>query len=80
MDKVTNSLLGAFYVVTNNCLFQDMNKQLADSGRKALDGAFMRKGQVGNWRQHFTLELEERFKEWEARWLKGCSLKFEYGD
>ena len=25
-------------------------------------------------------ELEEMFKEWEARWLEGCSLKFDYGD
>ena len=57
-----------------------MNQQLADSGRKALDGAFMRKGKVGNWRQHFTPELEKRFKEWEARWLEGCSLKFDYED
>ena len=57
-----------------------MNQQLAVGGRKALHGTFMRKGQVGNWRQHFTPELEKRFKEWEARWLEGCSLKFDYGD
>ena len=39
----------------------------------------MRKGQVGNWRQHFTPELEEGFKKWETKWLEGCSLKFDYG-
>ena len=57
-----------------------MNHQLENSGRKTKEGTFMRKGQVGDWRQHFTPELEERFEEWETKWLNGCSLKFDYGD
>ena len=57
-----------------------MNQELENSGKKKGGGSFMRKGQVGDWRRHFNPELEERFKEWEAKWLDGCSLKFGYGD
>ena len=41
-------------------------------------GAFMNKGKTGNWKSHFTPELEKRFEEWEAKELKGSDLKFEY--
>ena len=40
--------------------------------------AFMRKGQTGNWRKHFTPELEKRFEEWERKGLEGSDLKFTY--
>ena len=39
----------------------------------------MRKGKAGDWKTYFTPELDKRFKEWEAKWLKGSDLKFEYG-
>lgn len=40
--------------------------------------AFMRKGQTGNWRKHFTPELEKRFDEWEKEGLKDSELTFTY--
>eukprot|EP00094_Tigriopus_californicus_P011304 TCALIF_10911-PA protein Name:"Similar to SULT1E1 Estrogen sulfotransferase (Homo sapiens)" AED:0.09 eAED:0.09 QI:179/0.5/0.6/1/1/1/5/82/273 len=39
---------------------------------------FMRKGQTGNWRLHFTPELEEKFIDWEQKWLKDSDFKFVY--
>ena len=29
-------------------------------------------------RRRETSELVKRFQKWEARWLEGCDLKFEY--
>ena len=48
--------------------------------KKTMNGTFMRKGKTGNWREHFTPELENRFKEWETKWLRGSGLKFEYDE
>ena len=45
---------------------------------KGEGGAFMNKGKTGNWKKHFTPELEKRFEEWETRELEGSDLKFEY--
>lgn len=42
------------------------------------DAKFMRKGQVGDWRNHFTPQLEERFKAWEEKSLIGSDLKFTF--
>jgi len=39
---------------------------------------FMRKGEVGDWKNHFTPELEKKFQKWENKWLEGTDLKFEY--
>ena len=38
----------------------------------------MRKGQVGDWVNHFTPDLEKRFDEWERNWLSDSDLKFQY--
>jgi hypothetical protein len=38
----------------------------------------MRKGQSGSWKKHFTPDIEERFEKWEAKWMAGSDLKFEY--
>ncbi len=42
------------------------------------EGCFMRKGETGNWRKHFTPGMEDRFLQWEAKWLEGSDLKFTY--
>jgi len=39
---------------------------------------FMRKGQVGDWKNYFTPELENKFEEWERKWLKDSDLTFQY--
>ena len=59
-------------------IYKELNDQLEKRGKNVVEGTFMRKGKAGNWKEHFTLELEERFKEWEAKSLMGSSLKFEY--
>ena len=38
----------------------------------------MRKGQVGDWVNHFTPELEIKFEEWEKKWLNDSDFKFQY--
>ena len=40
--------------------------------------AFMRKGQVGDWKNHFTPALQQKFEEWERKWLKDSDLEFQY--
>ena len=60
-------------MVTIFC-FQMMSKHVeADVG-----AAFMRKGQTGGWKKHLTPDMVERFEMWEAKWLDGSDLKFEY--
>ena len=59
--------------------FQDLNQQLEKKGKDRVDGTFMRKGKAGDWKAHFSPELERRFKEWEDKWLRGSDLKFDYG-
>ena len=59
--------------------FQDLNQQLEKKGKDKVDGTFMRKGKAGDWKAHFTPELEKRFTEWEDKWLRGSDLKFDYG-
>ena len=55
------------------------NFQIANKDTKKDEGLnFMVEGTTGKWRKRFTPELERRFQEWEARWLEGCDLKFEY--
>ena len=38
----------------------------------------MRKGQVGDWVNHFTKDMEKKFDEWEKNWLKDSDLTFQY--
>ena len=38
----------------------------------------MRKGQAGNWKKHFTPEMERKFEAWERKWLEGSDLEFVY--
>ena len=40
--------------------------------------SFMRKGEVGDWKNNFTPELEKKFEEWENKWLQYSDLKFQY--
>ena len=68
VDIDYNCYVGFFQA--SQASFEEVNK-----GEKV---AFMRKGQVGDWVNHFTPELEKRFDEWEKRSLKGSDLKFQY--
>lgn len=39
---------------------------------------FIRKGQVGDWKNYMSADLSSRFDEWIERNSKGSDLKFEY--
>ena len=49
-----------------------------DDAHKTENAKFMRKGETGDWKNHFTPELEKKFVEWEKRWLEGSDFKFTY--
>ena len=42
-------------------------------------GSFIRKGQTGDWKNHFTPEMTARFDAWMADKLKGTDLSFPEG-
>ena len=39
---------------------------------------FMRKGQVGDWKNRFTPQLVQKFEAWEAKGLENCTMKFTF--
>ena len=48
-----------------------------DLSLKAWD-KFMRKGKIGDWKNHFDQETVEKFSKWEAKWLQGTDFQFRY--
>ncbi|XP_037090162.1 sulfotransferase 1C4-like [Pollicipes pollicipes] len=43
-------------------------------------GDFIRKGKIGDWKNHFTPEMSEKFDKWMAEKLKGTDLSFTMED
>ena len=41
-------------------------------------GRFIRKGEVGNWKEYFDEELLDEFVQWEQKELNGNELEFEF--
>jgi len=39
---------------------------------------FIRKGKIGDWKNHFTSEMSERFDDWIEKNTRGSGLKFDY--
>ncbi|KAF0288786.1 Sulfotransferase family cytosolic 1B member 1 [Amphibalanus amphitrite] len=39
-------------------------------------GSFIRKGKTGDWKNHFTPEMTEKFDKWMAQKMKGTDLKY----
>ncbi|XP_019614551.1 PREDICTED: sulfotransferase family cytosolic 1B member 1-like [Branchiostoma belcheri] len=65
--------------VVNDCTFGSMKANMAKSqhaGKKVL----ARKGVVGDWKQHFTLEQSDSFDAMFRRALGGTGLDFEYDE
>lgn len=44
--------------------------------RNVSDGRFVRKGVTGDWKEHFSPELNRRIDEWIQRNLSGSDLTF----
>ncbi|KAI9563465.1 hypothetical protein GHT06_010928 [Daphnia sinensis] len=52
------------------------NKAAKKFGAMNEDGRFIRNGKTGDWKNHFSPELNQRIDEWVARNLEGTDLKF----
>ena len=55
-----------------------VNKEELRNNYISKDGDFMRKGEIGNWKEHFSPELNEKMDKWIEKHLKGSDLKFTY--
>ena len=51
-------------------------QELQALGYFKKDGAFVRKGEIGDWKNHFDVEIQEKFDNWIENNLKGTDLKF----
>ena len=71
--------------IAKQCTFSAMqkndavNKSYTDKFRKETDARFMRKGVVGDWRNHFTEEQSARMDMLVAEKMAGTGLEYDYG-
>ena len=67
--------------IAEQCTFKGMTKNAAtfklDENEKGT-GPFLRKGAVGDWKNHFTPEQNERFEKDVLGKLDGSGLEFDY--
>ena len=73
--------------IAEQTLFKNMKKNPAanmywtDRYRDDDHGRFMRKGKVGDWRNHFTEEQSAKVDAWIAERIPSdCGLVFDFGD
>ena len=66
--------------IAEQCTFSGMKKNAASFSLKTEDGesSFLRKGVVGDWRNYFTPELNERFENEVLAKLKESGLVFDF--
>ncbi|KAK7026829.1 hypothetical protein SK128_005657, partial [Halocaridina rubra] len=70
--------------IAEHCSFGSMSKNKATNNEDILahpeanksDIKFMRKGEVGDWRNHLTAEQTKAFKEWTAKHLAGTDFPY----
>ena len=43
------------------------------------EGSYIRKGVVGDWKNHFTAEQSEQFQQMYKEKMVGCGLEFKFG-
>ena len=66
--------------IAEQCTFSGMKKNKASYSLPAKDGesSLLRKGVVGDWKNYFTPELNERFENEVLAKLKGSGLEFDF--
>ena len=66
--------------IAEQCTFSEMNKKSASYVMKSEKGetSLLRKGVVGDWKNYFTPELNEKFEKEVLAKLKGSGLEFDF--
>ena len=66
--------------ISEQCTFSGMKKNAASYSIPTKDGesSMLRKGVVGDWKNYFTPELNERFQNEVLAKLKGSGLEFDF--
>ena len=66
--------------IAEQCTFSGMKKNAASYSIKGHEGetSLLRKGVVGDWKNYFTPELNERFADEVLAKLKGSELEFDF--
>ena len=66
--------------IAEQCTFSGMKKNAASFATFYKDGKFslLRKGLIGDWKNYFTPELNERFENEVLAKLKGSGLEFDF--
>ena len=66
--------------IAEQCTFSGMKKNAASYSIPTADGetSLLRKGVVGDWKNHFTPELNERFEKEVVAKLEGSGLVFDF--
>nr|XP_053633850.1 luciferin sulfotransferase-like isoform X3 [Cherax quadricarinatus] len=70
--------------LTHHCSFEEMSKNPAVNHetlrmaptQEAKAIKFMRKGKVGDWRNHLTEEQQKAFKQWTLKYLQGTDFPY----
>jgi len=77
VDHLSFDKMKSNKAVNKEELVKASQKEIKDDN-KTDAAVFMRKGEVGDWKNHLTPELEKKFQKWENKWLKDSDLKFKY--
>ena len=67
--------------IAEQCSFSGMKKNAASYQIKTIElgeTSLLRKGVVGDWKNYFTSELNERFENEVLAKLKGSGLEFDF--
>lgn len=67
--------------IAHQCTFGEMKKNTESFIVQNIDAKplFLRKGQIGDWRNYFSEELSKKFDEKLVSKLKGSGLSFDFG-
>ena len=67
--------------IAHQCTFDEMKKNTESFIVQNIDAKplFLRKGQIGDWRNYFSEELSKKFDEKLVSKLEGGGLSFDFG-